>query len=194
MAGMGTPVDPLPDAQAKAAQARADQAQADPAQHEHLHQLLQEFSTVMLGTFERSGDESSFIARPMHVARLEADCSMTFLSAIGTDKVDEALRTHAAQVIGQSKTRFFTMRGQVSVSRDRGRVRELWSGMNEIWFDGPDDPRIVLIDFYPEEAELWDASGVNGLRFLFQAAKALVSGKPPTDAEQRAHARMKLDH
>lgn len=189
---MGTPVDPLPDAQAKRDAERAQPDQS--AQHEHLHQLLSEFSTVMLGTFERPGDENAFVARPMHVARLEADCSMTFLSAVNTDKVDEAMRTQAASVIGQSKTRFFAMRGQVSVSRDRARIRALWSGMNEIWFDGPDDPRIVLIDFHPEEAELWDASGVNGLRFLFQAAKALVSGTPPTDAEQRSHARVKLDH
>src|SRR5690349_13900973 len=168
---MGTPVDPVPGAQAKHDQARPNAAQPDQAQqHEHLHQLLKEFSTVMLGTLERSGDESSFNARPMHVARLEADCSLCFLSAVGTEKVEEAMRTQAAQVIGQSKTRFFTMRGQVTVSQDRGRIRELWSPMNEIWFDGPDDPRIVLIDFYPEEAELWDASGVNGLRFLFQAA------------------------
>lgn len=157
-----------------------------------MHQLLQEFSTVMLGTFEQSGGQPSLVARPMHVARLDADCSMCFLSALGTDKVDEAMRTQGAHVIGQSKTRFFTMRGHITVSRDRARIRELWSSMNEIWFDGPDDPRIVLIEFQPEEAELWDASGINGLRFLFQAAKALVSGAPPHDAEHRAHSRVNL--
>jgi general stress protein 26 len=163
------------------------------AQHEHLHQLLKEFSTVMLGTFEQNAEQPSFATRPMHVARLEADCSMSFLSALGPERMNEAMRTQAAHVIGQSKTRFFTMRGHVTVSQDRTRIRALWSPMNEIWFDGPEDPRIVLIDFYPEEAELWDASGVNGLRFLFQAAKALVSGEPPRDAEQRAHARVQLD-
>jgi hypothetical protein len=48
--------------------------------------------------------------------------------------------------------------------------------MNDLWFDGPDDPTVALMEFVPEEAELWDVSGTNGLRFVFAAAKALATG------------------
>jgi general stress protein 26 len=146
------------------------------AQH-HLYELLKEFPTVMLGTFEQTGTTPSLVARPMSVSKLDADCKLTFITGIDTSKVDEALRSRVGHVIGQSKTRFFTVRGQLRVSQDRPRIRELWSKVNELWFDGPDDPTAAIMEFYPEEAELWDISGANGLRFAFAAAKALVTGK-----------------
>jgi hypothetical protein len=55
----------------------------------------------------------------------------------------------------------------------------------EVWFKGPDDPRACVLVFTPSEAELWDASGVKGLRYLFAAAKAFVTGdRPEIDREQ----------
>lgn len=146
------------------------------AQH-HLYELLKEFPTVMLGTFEQTGTTPSLVARPMSVSKLEPDCKLTFISGIDTSKVDEALRARVGHVIGQSKTRFFTVRGKIHVSQDRARMRELWSKANDLWFDGPDDPTAAIMEFYPEQAELWDISGANGLRFVFAAAKAAVTGK-----------------
>lgn len=147
----------------------------------HLYELLKEFPTVMLGTFENTGSSPSLVARPMSVSKLDADCKLTFITALDTSKVGEALQTRVAHVIGQSKTQFFTVRGQIRVSQDRARIRELWSKMNDVWFDGPDDPSAALMEFYPDEAELWDVSGANGLRFVFAAAKALVTGQELPD-------------
>jgi general stress protein 26 len=142
----------------------------------HLYELLKEFPTVMLGTFDQTGPTPSLVARPMSVAKLDPDCKLTFITGIDTAKIDEALRARSGHVIGQSKTRFFTVRGHITVSQDRARIRELWGKINDLWFDGPDDPSAALMEFYPEEAELWDVSGTNGLRFVFAAAKAFVTG------------------
>lgn len=156
----------------------------------HLYDLLKEFPTVMLGTFEQTGPTPSLVARPMSVAQLEPDCRLTFITGIDTTKVDEALRTRVAHVIGQSKTRFFTIRGTIIVSQDRARIRELWSKANELWFTGPDDPSAALMVFHPEEAEIWDVSGANGIRFVFEAAKALLTGKElPSEKAGEGHDR-----
>lgn len=160
----------------------------------HLYQLLKEFPTVMLGTFEQTGTTPSLVARPMSVSKLDPDCKLTFITGIDTSKVGEALDTRTAHVIGQSKTQFFTVRGQIRVAQDRARIRELWTKLNDIWFDGPDDPTAALMEFYPEEAEIWDVSGANGLRFVFAAAKALVTGTDlPNEKSGERHDRFAVN-
>jgi general stress protein 26 len=160
----------------------------------HLYELLKEFPTVMLGTFEHAGPTPSLVARPMSVSKLDADCKLTFITGVDTSKVDEALQTRAAHVIGQSKTQFFTVRGQIRVSQDRARIRELWTKMNDVWFDGPGDPSAAIMEFYPEEAEIWDVSGTNGLRFVFAAAKALVTGQElPNEKSGERHDRFPVN-
>jgi len=160
----------------------------------HLYELLKEFPTVMLGTFEQTGATPSLVARPMSVSQLDPDCKLTFLTGIDTSKVDEALRARVGHVIGQSKTRFFTVRGQVRVSQDRARIHALWSKVNDLWFKGPDDPTVAIMEFYPEQAELWDVSGANGLRFVFAAAKALATGKElPNERSDEQHERFTVN-
>lgn len=159
----------------------------------HLYELLKEFPTVMLGTFDQTGPTPSLIARPMSVAKLDPDCKLTFITGIDTAKIDEALSTRVAHVIGQSKTRFFSVRGTITVKQDRARIHELWSKVNDLWFDGPDDPTAALMEFVPEEAELWDVSGSNGLRFVFEAAKALASGTElPNEKSGERHERFRV--
>lgn len=160
----------------------------------HLYELLKDFPTVMLGTFEQTGGVPSLIARPMSVSKLDADCKLTFITGLDTSKVGEALQTHAAHVIGQSKTQFFTVKGQIRVSQNRDRIRELWTKLNDVWFDGPDDPTAALMEFYPEEAEIWDVSGTNGLRFVFAAAKALITGTDlPDEKSGERHDRFSVN-
>ena len=160
---------------------------------EKLHGLLEEFSTVMLGTFEQTGGQPSLRARPMAIARLDDDCTLYFITGVATDKVDEAISTGTGHAFGQSKTRYLWLRGQFEISRDRTLLRELWSKMNDVWFDGPDDPRAAVMILQPTEAELWDVSGTKGVRFLLESAKALLTGQRlPNEGSGERHEKVQL--
>lgn len=153
---------------------------------EHVHELLQDFSTVMLVTSEGAGRATKLRARPMNVAALADDCTLTFVTSIDTAKVDEA-QGSAVQVVAQGRTVFVSMSGRAEVVRDRDRIEAAWKPADQVYFPkGKDDPSLCLILFHPDEAELWDVSGAKGLRYLFDAAKALLSGEKPArrgDAE-----------
>ena len=158
-----------------------------------LHEMLEEFSTVMLGTFEQTGGQPSLRARPMSVARLDPDCTLYFITGVTTDKVDEAMSTGAGHAFGQSKTRYLWLRGEFAITRDRGLLRELWSKLNDVWFDGPDDPRAAVMVLRPIEAELWDVSGTKGLRFLTESAKALLTGQRlPNEGSGERHEKVNV--
>jgi general stress protein 26 len=160
---------------------------------EKLHEVLEQFSVVMLGTFEQTGGQPSLRARPMSIARLEDDCTLYFITGITTDKVDEAMSTGTGHAFGQSTTRYLWLRGQYEISRDRTLLHELWSKANDLWFDGPDDPRAAVMILQPTEAELWDVSGAKGVRFLFESAKALLTGQQmPNEKSGERHDKVQL--
>ena len=58
---------------------------------------------------------------------------------------------------------------------------------------GKDDPSICLVRVDAEEGEYWDRSGVEGLKFMFEAGKAIVQGRQPyVDEDSKQHARVRL--
>lgn len=147
---------------------------------EHLHALLEALPDIMLGTFEAVGERPSLRSRPMHVARLDADSSIWIVTSIDSEAAQQLDACATAVVTGQSGARYVSLNGEAEVVTDVDRIRSMWSKLHEIWFpSGPDDPNVGLIHFVPQEAELWDVSAARGFRYLFDAAKALVTGTPP---------------
>ncbi len=159
------------------------------ADRDHVHQLLEGFENVMVVTLEGEGPGAALSARPMRVADLGDDCSLTFVTSAATAKVDAAGNTPLGLVVAQSRTTFLSLRGRSEVVHDRQRIEQVWRPAFKVYFpEGMNDPNLCLLVFHPEEAELWDVSGARGLRFLFDAAKALLTGEPPTtDSEQHTH-------
>ena len=143
-----------------------------------VHDLLARFSTVMLVTSDGNG--VGVHARPMAVAKLDDDCTLTFLTSVESAKVHEAKKDPLGHVIAQSRAVFLSMRGVLEVVRDRGRIHDAWSLASNLYFPrGPDDPALCLLVLHPEEAEIWDVSGARGIGYLFEAARALFSGRRP---------------
>lgn len=162
---------------------------------EHVHELLEKFDTLMVGTYEQTGDAPRLHARPMSVAHVEDDSSIVFFTAIDTGKVEEALSPRRGHISGQSRRRYLSAIGEFEIIKDVERAKALWKPQFSVWFDGPEDPKLVLMIFHPEEVELWDSSGVKGLKYAFQMARALVTGeRPDRDDDPEQHERVALIH
>ncbi|MBL8588768.1 MAG: pyridoxamine 5'-phosphate oxidase family protein [Methylobacteriaceae bacterium] len=73
--------------------------------------------------------------------------------------------------------------GAATAVDDRATATALWSEVMKQFFDGPDDPRLILIAFDPREAETWTGPGrlVTGLKLAFTA----ITGKRTSIGEQR---------
>lgn len=172
------------------------------AQRQHAVQLLREFSTVMLISFERHGHdahgapqsrcEPKLQARPMHVASVDDDGTLWFVTSIDSTKVEEALSPHDGYAVAQTKTRQASIRGTFTVVRDPDQIRDVWKKEYEVFFpDGPTDARVCILGLHPREIEFWDASGGNGLTYLIDAAKAFMAGETPKPRPEE-HERVRL--
>jgi general stress protein 26 len=61
-----------------------------------------------------------------------------------------------------------TIHGTLSTTQDRATVDRLWNPFVAAWYEGKDDPKIILIRLDAESAEIWiDASSiVAGIKML----------------------------
>ena len=157
----------------------------------HLYDLVKHFGTAMVITHRRDGRAH---ARPMAVAQLEAGLNAYFATSIDSPKVDEIENDPRVAIAFQSNSEDAVVYGKATIVRDRDLIHRLWSEPWRLWFPkGKDDPSICLVHLEPDEGEYWDRSGAEGIRFLFEAGKAIVQGrKADVDDDPKQHARIRL--
>lgn len=82
---------------------------------------------------------------------------------------------------------YVVITGTASVSNDRAKIAELWTGADRAWWDDADDPTIRLITVDPEDAELWQ--GPNRITAAAKLVAAAVTGAKADFGEN-----VKVDH
>jgi general stress protein 26 len=158
---------------------------------ERLRALMAGFETAMLVT---RTDGGGMRARPLSIADNRDDGALYFSTAIESPKVQELEADPHVNVVMQDGRRFVSLSGVARIVKDRGLIDKLWSEGWKVWFPkGKDDPSLCLLMVEPVEAAYWDMSGAHGIKYLFQMAKAYVTGtRPPSDDDDEHTAKVKL--
>lgn len=156
---------------------------------EHLYDLLKGFDTAMLITRSEDGN---LHARPMAIAELHADAGAYFVTSIDSPKVAEIYADADVLLTFQSKDQYAAVYGRANVVQDRALIDRLWNEAWKVWFPrGKDDPSIALLRFDAEQGEFWNNAGMRGVQYVFEAAKAYLSGERP-NVESGQHGRARL--
>lgn len=154
---------------------------------QRLLELLSQFRVAML--VNREGKRLQ--ARPMTIAKREGS-TLWFLTTLDSTKTRALEVAPRVQVVCQSATVFLSIAGQTSVRRDRETLASLWNEGDKLWFpDGLESKDLAALQVELLEGEYWDQSGFNAIRFIFEAAKAYVSGEE-LDLGDESHAQVAL--
>lgn len=159
---------------------------------QHFLEILKGFDQAMLVTH---GAAIGLHGRPMTIADTDRDGSIWFITGEDTAKVYELEKDTAMLAVMQSAAKSLSVGGRAELRRDRAKIEAVWKETFRAWFKGKDDPNIVLIRLNPIEAEYWDNSGLQGMKFALKFAKAVVSGKPLSHGDEGdidAHAKVRL--
>jgi general stress protein 26 len=158
---------------------------------ERLSELMAGFSMAMLVT---RTDDGGMRARPLRIADRRDDGALYFSTAVDSPKVHELQADEHVAVVMQDHRKFVSVSGIARVVQDRALVDKLWSESWRVWFPkGKDDPSLCLVVVEPLEAAYWDMSGLRGVRYAFELAKAYVTGgRPPSDGDERHTGHLKL--
>lgn len=164
---------------------------SDPEKFHHLMDVIKHFDTAMLATRRADG---SIHSRPLAIAEVEDEGTLRFATRNDSPKVAEATADWHVNVTMQQASRFVSVTGLATLESDRALIDRLWSESWKVWFPmGKTDPSLSILTVRPTEAEYWDGSGIQGLKYLFDAARAFVTGQTPgRDHDERQNARVKL--
>ncbi len=140
---------------------------------EKIGALIRDIRVAMLTTTSSDG---SFDSRPMATQKTEFTGVLWFLTRYESEKVEEIRNdSHVSLLYADpSNSKYVSVKGVARVSRDRGKIHELWNPMYKAWFpNGEDDPQICVLRVDVSEAQYWEASSskiVRGIKYLAAAA------------------------
>ena len=123
--------------------------------------------TVMLGI---DGAEDGH-SRPMNAIVENNTGPLWFFTGKPNAMVENLHKGHRAIAAFSSKGHdlFASIHGSLSISNDRAVIDRLWNPFIAAWFEGKDDPNLVLLRFDAEHAQVWlnESNLLAGVKLLF---------------------------
>jgi general stress protein 26 len=156
-----------------------------------LWDLIQDIRFAMFTTRDAAGE---LHAHPMTTqnSKVDEENSLWFFMSQTSDTVTDLKASPEVCVIygDPGKDAWVSVSGSAAVVDDMGKKKQLWSVMTKAWFPkGVDDPDLALVQVRISNASYWNVKESQVVQ-LFKMAKAVVTGKPPTDLGE--HAEVKL--
>jgi general stress protein 26 len=134
---------------------------------------IETFDTAMLTTMSPT---RGFRSRPMHIADVEDDATLWFVTSTKKDKLPEILADPRVNVSMQSSGRYISVTGRCDAVTDPAIVQSKWTDTWNSWFpNGPETADVVLLRVRTDVGEFWDYSAGDRLRFVYEAGKALLN-------------------
>lgn len=146
---------------------------------EKFWKALKSDRTVMLGIIGEDGH-----AQPM-TAQIEGDEGgpIWFFSAKDVDLVKSigVGSRGALQLVSKGHDVFGSVEGELHLVQDRAIVDRLWNPFVAAWYkDGKDDPKLQLIRFDPDHAQIWLNENS-----LFAGVKLLLGADPKKEFKDK---------
>ncbi|MEO9078646.1 MAG: pyridoxamine 5'-phosphate oxidase family protein [Rhodanobacter sp.] len=134
---------------------------------EKLWKALASDRTVMLGL---DGVEDGH-ARPMTAIVEGHGGPLWFFTGKSNGVVENLSKSRRAIAAFSAKGHdlFASIHGNLAVDQNRDVIDRLWNPFIAAWFDGKDDPNLVLLRFDAEHAEVWlnESNLLAGVKMLF---------------------------
>ncbi|HYP07440.1 MAG TPA: pyridoxamine 5'-phosphate oxidase family protein [Bryobacteraceae bacterium] len=150
-----------------------------------LYSMIDDIEIAMMTTRRRDGH---LFSRAMATQRRADGADLWFVTSDGSAKL-----THLAQdphinlsFYRESSREWISVSGTAVISRDRGKIHELYAPDWKMWFGdegdardgGPDDPRMVLIGVQVHAAEFLEVNKPKPV-ILYEMVKGWVTGTEP---------------
>ena len=124
--------------------------------------------------------------RPLTVQEVDFDGTFWFLVSKSAEWTGAAAAGVAANAAFSDPKdgRWVSVSGSARLVEDPDRISQMWSPLYEAWFDGVDDPDLVLLRLDAHSADYWDADA-NRIVRLARLVRAAVVGGGEGDTGER---------
>ena len=125
-------------------------------------------------------------ARPLEPRPERAAGLVWFLTDARSGKDDEITSSPEVGlvVIDASDKAYLSITGRAVIVQDVAVARRFWKSSDSLWWSGPDDPNLRLLQLDPHTAELWDGPASAAVA-MFEFVKARLTGAEADLGENR---------
>ncbi|MFD1095016.1 pyridoxamine 5'-phosphate oxidase family protein [Salegentibacter chungangensis] len=97
-------------------------------------------------------------AIPMSTKKVDENGNIWFLSRLDSEHNNHIVKDNDVHLLYSkpSGMEFLSVYGKASVSTDKKILEELYSKIDDAWFDGIDDPNLTALVVSPKSAYYWD--------------------------------------
>lgn len=158
---------------------------------EQLWDLIKDIRFAMFTTRHANGHLHS---RPMTTQNkgMDEDTSLWFFMSRAGEPVADLKADPVVNVVyaDPGDDSYVSVSGSAAVVEDLAKKKQLWSKMAEAWFPGgAEDADLALVQVKIAHANYWDVDD-SKLVQLFKMAKAVATGKAPTNLGEHGKIRM----
>lgn len=141
---------------------------------DHLHGMIKGIRTAMLTTFHNDELRSRPMAPLQEEGKGETIWFMTSKKSDKAWEIGDNSRVNVTYCDPGSNT-YVSINGTASLVDDTAKTKELWTPIAKAWFDGPEDPDIILVRVNMEGAEYWDGPS-NKMVAIFAMVASAIAG------------------
>ena len=116
---------------------------------------------------------------PMKTLKADPEGILYFLSGTHSEHYEDITEDNRVQLLysDEEQGKYISVYGKAAMDTDRSRIEALWDPDLSPWFDGKDDPNLVLIEVAVESAQFWDGEQ-NRLLPLIEGAGVIAPDQP----------------
>lgn len=151
--------------------------------HAKLWSMIKDIKVAMMTTW----DGQRMHSRPMHGYQEEFAGELFFFTHLDSGKTGEVGRYDQLNLAyaDTKENSYVSIAGRGEVVRDQALIDKYWNPHVSAWFPkGKDDPDTGLIKVTAEGAQYWDSTS-SGMVYLWEVAKANLTGTEPKVGEVR---------
>ena len=116
------------------------------------------------------------VSRPMTTQAVQDDGSLIFFVKDDQDIVDQIEENSQVNLLYRDGSTYMVVHGEARTFRNQSLIDEHYTPLANAWFDGKDDPSLIIIEVTPEDAHYWETA--NGkVVTLYKLAQAAITGE-----------------
>lgn len=128
------------------------------------------------------------VARPMSTQQVDEEGNFIFFVKNDQDSIEHIRNYNKVDLLYNNGSSYLAVHGEASIYRDQHKIDQLYNPIANIWFDGKDDPSLMILEVQPTDAHYW-STAEGKIVTLYKMAKAAVSGE---DAEIGVNGELKI--
>lgn len=133
---------------------------------------------IDIAMFHTKLGEAPINVAPMSTKQIDDQGLIWFLSNINHDTVVNIQKSPEVQLsyANLSNMEFMSVYGEAFVITAKDKLKELYTDVDDTWFDGVDDPNLRAIAVLPKEANYWEPKSGKLITLLKMAYGAVTGG------------------